>query len=201
VSTTAVVVAAGLVAVVTFLGLALAGLVRTVEGLRRRVDALEASPPVQHPAAGLPVGAPAPVFHATTARGASFRSATLAGRRHVIALADPGCEACERLVPDLLAGAQAGELPTCVIVVAGPDAGTWTVPPGAEERAILVLDPGTLVADAFGSGFTPHAFVVDEGGSVAAQGPAWDLTAVRRLLREAEGVHILRSEAVEALDG
>jgi hypothetical protein len=200
VSPTAVVVAA-LVVVVAFLGLALAGLVRTVEGLRRRVDALEGSTPIHHVAAGLPVGAPVPAFEAKTARGTTFRSAALAGQRHVIALADPVCEACEQLVPALLSSADAGELPRCVVVVAGPDAGTWTEPAEAEGGAILVLDPDALVADAFGSDFTPHAFVVDEGGSVAAQGPAGDLAAVRRLLRDAEGLRIVRSEAAEITDG
>jgi hypothetical protein len=194
-------VAAGLVAIVAFLGLALAGLVRTVDGLLRRVAALEASAPVPHPAAGLLMGAPAPAFEAKTARGTSFRSATLAGRRHVIVLADPGCESCEHLVPELLSSAATGELPPCVVVVEGSDEGTWREPPGGEGRAILVLDPDARVADAFRSGFTPHAFVVDEGGSVAGQGPAGDITAVRRLLREAEGVHIVRPETVEILDG
>jgi hypothetical protein len=200
VSPTAIVLA-GLVAAVVFLGLTLAGLVRTVDGLHRRLATMEASAPVQHPPAGLPVGAQAPAFDGRTARGSSFRSAALAGHRHVITFADPGCEACERLVPDLLSSAESGELPPCVVVIAGTDTGTWTGPRGAEDRAILLLDPEALVADAFGSGFTPHSFVVDEGGSVAAQGLASDVSAVRRLLREAEGVHILRSDAVEILDG
>jgi hypothetical protein len=200
VSPTPLVVVAALV-VVAFLALALAGLVRTVEGLRRRVVALEGSAPVRHPAAGLPVGAPAPVFEAQTPRGTTFRSVALSGHRHVIALADPVCAACDHLVPALLSSAEADELPRCVVVVVGPDAGIWTEPAGAEGRAILVLDPDALVADAFGSDFTPHAFVVDEGGSVAAQGPAGDLGAVRRLLREAEGLHIVRPEAAEIIDG
>jgi hypothetical protein len=64
-----------------------------------------------------------------------------------------------------------------------------------------VLDADRAVADAFGSGFTPHVFVVDEGGSVASRGPAGDLPSVRRLLREAEGVRILRADPAEVLDG
>jgi len=194
-------VVAALVVVVAFLGLALAGLVRTVEGLRRRVAVLEDAAPVHQPAAGLPVGAPAPAFEAKTLRGTTFRSVALSGHRHVIALADPACAACEHLVPALLSSADAGELPPCVVVVTGPDAGTWTEPEGAEGRALLVLDPDALVANAFGSDFTPHAFVVDESGSVAAQGPAGDLAAVRILLREGEGLHIVRSEPAEIIDG
>jgi hypothetical protein len=194
-------VAAGLIAAVVFLGLALAGLVRTVDGLHRRLATLEASAPVHDVPTGLSVGAAAPSFEARTPLGTSFRSAALAGRRHVVAFADPGCEACEHLVPDLLSGAEAGELPPCVVLIAGTDAGVWTGPAGAEDRAILVLDPEAVVADAFGSAFTPHAFVIDEGGSVAAHGPAEDVTAVRGLLRQAEGVRIVRSDPVEILDG
>jgi redoxin len=189
-------------AAVAFLGLALSGLVRTVDELRTRVAALETSQAsIERPPSGLPVGTPAPAFEAKTPRGASFRSGSLAGHRHVIALADPGCEACERLVPQLLTAADEGELPPCVVVVTGTDPVAWVAPSDDEGRAVLVLDPGGAIADAFASSFTPHAFVIDEGGSIAARGPADDVPTVRRLLREAEGLQILRHEPVESLDG
>ncbi len=119
-----------------------------------------------HPAGGLPVGATAPTFEAATPEGGRFRSGAFLGVRHVIALADQGL------------GAPADE-------------GVWHAPVGSEDRAVVVLDERGAIARAFDSDFTPHVFVVDEGGSIAAKGPAGDVAAVAGLVREAEGIRIV----------
>ena len=191
-----------LATVVLFLGLALAGLVRTVDTLRRRVVSLEASAQVIHAASGIAVGASAPAFHASTPSGAVIRSTSYAGRRFVLALADPGCAACERLVPDLLSDDAAG-LPPRVVAVIGPEANgsSWTSIPSRDD-AVLLIDPEARIAEAFGSTVTPQVFVVDEGGSVAARGPADDLAAVGRLVREADGLLIVPDASPQvAVDG
>ena len=145
-----------------------------------------------HPAGGLPVGATAPTFEAATPEGWRFRSGAFLGVRHVIALADQGCRACDELVPDLLAAAVEQRVPPVVTIVGAPaDEGVWHAPVGSEDRAVVVLDERGAIARAFDSDFTPHVFVVDEGGSIAAKGPAGDVAAVAGLVREAEGIRIV----------
>ena len=185
----------GLALLVAFMCLALAGAVRTLAELRRRVGALEAEALLRDPAPGLPVGAPAPAFGGITPDGRRFHSTRLAGRRHLVALTEPGCEACDGLVPPLLAAAARDELPPVVAVVSnGHPAAEWTPPRGSGDRADVVLDPDGAVANAFDSGYSPHVFVVDEGGSVAAQGPAGNVADVRALVSEAEGIRIVQTE-------
>jgi len=190
-----------------FLALVLAAIVRRMDALRSEVAALTArvdpagddgASDVVHPASGLPVGAAAPVVEGERVDGGRWTSAAWTGRRHVVAFADPGCLSCEELVPALIEGAAAGEVvPTVVVGAAAP--GTWPAawkpPSGAGDRVVAVTDDAGEIASAFDSGFTPHVFVVDEGGSVTAQGPADSLEAVRALVRGSEGIRIVRPGA------
>lgn len=187
---------------VVFLALVLAAAVRRMDGLRAEVAALSErlDPPdgavrgVAHPPSGLPVGAAAPVVDGERIDGGRWSSAAWAGRKYLVAFADPGCLACDDLVPALVAQDVA---PT--VVVGATDPGAWPVnwrpPSGAVDRVVVLADAGGEVAAAFDSGFTPHVFVVDEGGAVTAQGPADSLDAVRTLLRESEGIRIVRPGA------
>ena len=146
---------------------------------------------VAHPPSGLPVGAAAPVVEGERVGGGRWSSTEWAGRTHLVAFADPGCLACDDLVPGLVAGVVA---PTVVIgeAAAGSWPAEWRPPAGAEDRVVVLDDAVGVMAAAFGSGFTPHVFVIDEGGAVTAQGPADSLDAVRTLLRESEGIRIVR---------
>ena len=191
---------------VVFLALVLAAAVRRMDALRvevatlsERLDPADGTEDgIVHPASGLPVGAAAPVVEGERIDGDRWSSAAWAGRRHVVAFADPGCLACEDLVPALLAGAAAGEVPGTVVVgAADPGAwpATWAPPSGAADRVVVLVDVDGEVATAFDSGFTPHVFVVDEGGAVTSQGPADTLDAVRTLVRESEGIRIVRPGA------
>ena len=184
---------------VVFLALVMAAAVRRIDGLRAEVAALSErlDPPdgavtgVAHPPSGLPVGAEAPVVEGERLEGGRWSSAAWTGRKYLVAFADPGCLACDDLVPALVAG---GVVPT--VVVGEADRGAWPVrwrpPSDAGDRVVVLADAGGEVAAAFDSGFTPHVFVIDEGGAVTAQGPADSLDAVRTLLRESEGIRIVR---------
>jgi hypothetical protein len=194
---------------VVFLALVLAAAVRRMDALRAEVAAMtERLDPADgtggglvHPASGLPVGAAAPVVEGERVEGGRWSSSVWAGRRHVVAFADPGCLACEGLVPALLAAAAAGDVPGTVVVgAAAPGAwpATWRSSSGADDRIVVLEDDDGAVAAAFDSGFTPHVFVVDEGGAVTAQGPADTLDAVRTLVRESEGIRIVRPGATGA---
>ena len=203
-------VAMALLAVaVGFLALVLVAAVRRMDAIRVEVEALAdrvdpgdgVEGGVEHPAAGLPVGAAAPPIEGTRVDGGRWSSSVWAGRRHVVAFADPGCLACDDLVPSLLAGAAAGDVPRTVVVgAAAPGAWpeTWTPGSGTEGGVVVLADADGSVAAAFDSGFTPHVFVVDEGGAVTAQGPADTLDAVRALVRESEGIRIVRPGASDA---
>jgi len=191
---------------VVFLALVVAAVVRRLDALRVEVAALsERLDPtdggeggIVHPASGLPVGTAAPAVEGERLDGGRWSSSAWAGRRHVVAFADPGCLACEDLVPALLAGAAAGEVPSTVVVgAAAPGAWppAWAPPSGAADRVVVLLDVDGQVAAAFDSGFTPHVFVVDEGGAVTSQGPADTLDGVRTLVRESEGIRIVRPGA------
>jgi len=191
---------------VVFLALVLAAVVRRIDALRVEVAALsERLDPTDggegglvHPASGLAVGTAAPAVEGERLDGGRWSSSAWAGRRHVVAFADPGCLACEDLVPVLLAGAAAGEVPSTVVVgAAAPGAWppAWAPPSGAADRVVVLPDVDGEVAAAFDSGFTPHVFVVDEGGAVTSQGPADTLDGVRTLVRESEGIRIVRPGA------
>jgi hypothetical protein len=194
-------IAVGVLAVaLVFVALVLAGVVRSMAELGRRVTALEEDATWPHRlAGGLSIGAPAPSLDLETVDGGRFRSVALSGRSHVIALADPGCEACEDLVPELLSAAAAERVPP-VVAIAGssrvPDG--WFPPVGATGIAVVGLDPDGTAAEAFGSGFTPHVFIVDAGGSIAAHGPASSLADVGRLIRDADGIGIVAQGAADA---
>lgn len=190
-----IVVGAGVV----FLSFALGGSVRRLDELRREVAALAADTApmtglMEHPAAGLAVGTPAPTLDGAGPRGETVASAATRGRRHLVVFAETGCAACHDLVPALVASA---ELPP-VVVVTGPGDTTWPEAWGSAAqrggRVQVVRDVAGDVATAYHTGFTPHVFVVDEGGAIAAQGTADSLATVRTLLAEADAIQIVGTE-------
>jgi hypothetical protein len=190
------VVVAALTAGLVFLTLVLAGAVRRLDDLRREVQATNAlvagltPAETEHVASGLPVGVPAPAFEARRLDGAPFSSSIMAGSRHLVAFVDPGCVACDGLVPDLLRAAAAGEVPPAALVAPAADAWPERWGAGDADRAVVLRDDGAVL-DGFRVGFTPQIFVLDEGGAVAAQGAADGMSAVRSLLREAEELRIV----------
>jgi len=175
-------------AVVVFLVLALAGATRTVASLRRTLDQNATEDGVR-PSTGLPVGSVALPIQGIGPRGTPASAAALSGRRHLVVFADPGCAACETLIPLLLAGVD--HIP--VVLVGRSEAG-WPEPWHPTNGDIVVFDPDELIADAYGVGFTPHVFVVDEGGSIAAQGPADSIQMVERLRDQAAAIQIIHTE-------
>jgi hypothetical protein len=178
-----------LTAAVVFLLLALNGATRTVSALRRTLDGQDDVGGVVHPASGLPVGSAAPTIESVAADGAHVMATAMRGRRHLVVFADPGCAACQTLVPPLLA--LSGRVPVALVTRV-----ETALPLGwrAGPDDLVVADPTEGIADAFKVGFTPHVFVVDAGGAIAAQGPADTVEMVEHLLREAEGVRIVDTE-------
>ncbi len=170
--------------------LALRGADQTIAELRADAGVDD----VAHLSSGIPAGSRAPWFDAGAAEGGRFDAKELAGLRHLILFADPGCLSCAELVPQVLAAAAQRVLPNVVVVSQGPPGAQPEAWIGA-ERSRLVIEEGTTVSDAFAVDVTPTAFVIDEGGWVVAGGPVRSAGEVIDLASDAEGVRIV-GEAV-----
>jgi len=176
-----------LFALVLWLGFALIALIRTQAGLRARIEDLEASIAPIRLDGGLPVGRAAPDWEIAAADGGSIAATSLAGTRHVLLFADTSCRACDDVVPAAVAAAEAGTLPSVVVIARDEDtemppswSGPWT---GVEHQGD--------VSAAFRVDVSPHLFVIDEGGAIVAQGGAATLTDVEALVREGQGIQVL----------
>jgi hypothetical protein len=172
-----------------WIGLALVGVVRELEELRARLDALGTRGDA--PRRELPVGAPVPVWRIATADGEVVSSSTFDARRHLLLFADAACRACDDLVPEVVRSAGAGSIPPVAVIAHGDAASTpapWRV---ADVRVRVGAERGDEVSAAFGVDITPTAFVVDEGGAVVARGPVATMDDVRGLLHQADGVRIV----------
>ena len=184
-----------LAAVVLWLAFALAGAVRELAALRGRVAALEDETRPVHLADGLPVGAVAPSWQLIERDGAAMSSSTMRGKRHLVLFADADCRACDALVPEVIGAASSDRLIPAVIVGRGVASATPAAWVSRAERVIVGVERGAEVSEAFRTEVSPHAFVIDEGGFVAAQGGPLTLDDVRALIADAEGLRIVTGAA------
>jgi hypothetical protein len=181
-------------ALMVWLGLALAGAVRELLALRRRVEALEvrAGAP-DHLASGLPPGAPAPPWEAFDVDGSPVSSAPFSGRRHLMVFADADCAACGELVPAIVRASSDGSLPPVAVIARAPlDASPpgWR-PPGDAPLVIVGVEHGRDVSDRYRVDVTPTVFLVDEGGLVVARGTPVSLEETRELVDDTDAVRIV----------
>ena len=148
-----------------------------------------------HLADGLPVGAVAPSWQLTERDGVVASSSAMRGKRHLVLFADADCRACDALVPEVIDAASSDRLIPVVIVgrgVAGATPAAWVSRP---ERVVVGVEQGLEVSEAFRTEVSPHAFVIDEGGFVAAQGGPLTLDDVQALSDDAEGLRIVTGAA------
>ncbi len=192
------IVVGALGAVVAWLGLALVGAVRELADLRARVAALEEPPGDEHVrlADGLPVGAPSPGWSVVALDGRVHTSADHRGRRHLVLFADAECAACVELIPAVLGAAADAAVPPTVVI------GRGVLPPAWADHAdgarlTVGMERDGEVSHAFRTEISPHLFVIDEGGFVAAQGGPLSLGDVLTLIREAGPLRIVTG----AIDG
>jgi hypothetical protein len=195
--TTALIVAVAILAVgLVWLGLALVGAVRELSELRERVARLETQDehgPLVLPGR-LPIGAREPAWEVVRPDGSVASSAALRGTRHLVVVADADCRACDGLVPAVVAAAAADTLLPTVVVGRGEPGAipvAWRPDPASRGTVIVGCEHDDEVGRAFGTDLSPHVFVIDEGGSVAAQGGALSLEEVRDLVAEAEPIRIV----------
>jgi hypothetical protein len=184
-----------LAAVVLWLAFALAGAVRELAALRGRVEALEDETGPVHLADGLPVGAAAPSWQLASRDGAAVSSSAMRGKRHLVLFADAECRACDALVPEVIEAAASDRLVPVAIVGRGTASATPAAWVPVDGRVIVGVEQGVEVSEAFRTEVSPHAFVVDEGGFVAAQGGPLTLDDVRALIADADGLRIVTGAA------
>ena len=179
------VVMAVLAAAVVWVGLALTGLVREVARLREQVEAMSGGS--IHLDGGVPVGTRAPAWSLETADG-PVASDGFVGRRHLLVFADADCRTCDELMPAAVQAAGAGTVPPMVIVGRDGSAipSSWRGP-----HVVAGAERDRAVSDAFRVDVSPHVFVLDEQGSVVAQGGVVTLRDVEALVRDAQGIRIV----------
>lgn len=180
-----------LTGIVVWLLLALSGASRTIAQLR---DADHAGAPgsedrVTHLSTGLAPASLAPRFEGAGTDGSSVSSAELSGERHLLVFVDPGCAACDELVPGIIGRTDQRHLPRTLLVSRGRPEDhqrSWAV----GSRATLVLEPDDEVSEAYAVEVTPTAFVVDEGGVVVASGVVATIGDLEAMVAGTDGVRI-----------
>lgn len=173
-------VVAVLWAFVIVLGSVVIGILRRIAPILERAEARGAETPSM---TGLPIGSPVPVFAAQEVDGRAFTEAELGGSRTLVLFLGSSCQACDRFVFDLEAGATPDLSDTKLVVVSDAD-DAGAIAESAEVT--VVLDVARSVADAFESNLVPQAFVVEDG-KVAASGRPNDWDGLRNLLNDAKG--------------
>jgi hypothetical protein len=173
-----------------FLGLVVAGQLRAMDDLRGRIERVSTAA-TDAGALGLRIGATAPAFEGRRRDGSRFGSESLTGRRHLVVLADPGCAACETLVPDLL---RASPSPAVIVVEGADIPAGW----GPEPRGGVEVVRSTGVADVFGADVRPALFVVDEGGGVVGRGVASTGAEAATIVADAAGTRIVAGSVAPA---
>jgi len=99
------------------------------------------------------------------------------------------------IMPAVVDAASSDRLLPTVIVGRGAASATPAAWVSHAGRVIVGVERGVEVSEAFRTEVSPHAFVIDEGGFVAAQGGPLTLDAVRSLIADAEGLRIVTGAA------
>jgi hypothetical protein len=170
---------------VIWLSLAMLAMVREQAALRRRVEELESAREPIHLNAGLPVGVREPAWEIEGMDG-PISSVSFVGVRHVVVFADVDCAACGDLIPDVVAAA---DLPPRALIARDDVAAlprTWF-----GHGVLTGVERELAVTDAFRVSVSPHIFVVDQDGSIVAQGGAETVDDVRALVRGSDGIRIV----------
>ena len=170
-----------------FLLLVVLALVRQVDELDRRLTLVTMAIPGKVGRTGLRPGSSEPSFEGPTLPGGSFVSSDWSGREHLVLFAHPGCPPCETLFPELVPELRTGTLPPTVVISQGlatDHPAAWQEAVGGDDL-VVVLQEGTSIARRFETFVTPHLFVIDTQGRVAAQGIASTLGEANVIVKKA----------------
>jgi methylamine dehydrogenase accessory protein MauD len=155
--------------VVLFLAFVLWGALRALALLRWRLEQLEATTPRRNGRSGLRPGQKAPDFTLPTSSGGEVTLHHYANRKLLLVFMQPGCSSCHPITPELNRLHRAGEIQVLVIhngdskAVQGWIKQYQPVCPVALQGRLAVSRRYEVFA-------TPFAFLIDEGGVIAARG-------------------------------
>ena len=126
---------------------------------------------------GLPPGSGVPSFEVPDAGGVAFAPRSQLGRRSIYLFLEGGCEPCRALVSDVnrYGGWDVPDI-DLIAVIEGEEADV--ADPSGTSR---VLPNALVVAEAFRTSATPHAFAVDERGIVVEKSIPNTLDELRAL--------------------
>lgn len=150
-------------------GFLLLGTLRSLGLLKWRFEELEATRPARKGREGLPPGNKAPDFTLPATVGGEISLSNFAGRPVLLVFTRSGCGPCHDIVPELNRLHQTGEQQVLVVNNGEPGA---TAEWAAEIRARfpVAVQEGWEVSKQYQVLATPYAFVIDEGGKIAAKG-------------------------------
>jgi malonyl CoA-acyl carrier protein transacylase len=111
--------------------------------------------------------------------GGAFTAADLRGDNAVLVFLGADCPPCRALADDLRA-ARPPYLPSTLVLVVDEGREATAVIEGIDTE--VIYQHGREVSQAFNSSATPHAFVIDRGGTVVATGTPNTLSALRELV-------------------
>jgi peroxiredoxin len=148
------------------------------------------------PAAGLPVGTPAPELALADLAGATVTLADLrrSGKPVLLLFADPDCGPCNDLLPEVAAWQSAHAARLSIAIVSRGSYETNGRKAKEHQLSNLLVQTDREAAEAYGAPATPSAVLIDVQGAVAepaALGPAAIRRLVARVTRSPELVHRL----------
>jgi methylamine dehydrogenase accessory protein MauD len=148
----------------------LLGALRAQGLLAWRVDQLEATMPSRIGRSGLAPGKQAPNFTLPSAAGGDVSLHDFAGRKVLLVFTQSGCGPCHDIAPELNRLSTRNDNVQLVAINHGApdDARRWIAESGAHFPVLIQED--WSVSKSYESFATPFAFVIDEGGHIAAKG-------------------------------
>jgi methylamine dehydrogenase accessory protein MauD len=155
--------------VVLFLGFLLLGALRTVALLRWQVAQLEATTPSRVGRSGLRPGKKAPKFTLPSIGGGEVGLEHYAGRKLLLVFMQPGCGPCHGIVPELNRLHDASDVQVLVVHNGDTEAVRRWIKENRPHFAVAVQERFNL-SKRYEVFATPFAFLIDEGGVIAARG-------------------------------
>lgn len=166
------------------LGLLVLGTMRRLVPLLERSQEVISSSARRLAIGGLPPGTSVPPFTAQGITGATFVDTDLRGSTAIVLFLGSGCMACERLVDDLEHG-RVPDLGARLVVVSDDRAEALRL--GESAEVTVLVDENRTLARLFESAAAPHAFILDEHGTVLANGTPDEWEGLRHLFVTAKG--------------
>ncbi len=170
-----------LAACVLVTALVVLGTVRRISGVLEQAEARLADLPPTRGPGGLEPGALLPVFEVQRFGGGSLTDADLRGSPALLVFVSSSCPACTGLIRGLRR--DAAGISIASYLVARDEKEVYSL--GLEGFANVLIQPEYELSIAFRTSTTPHAFAIDQSGTIVATDTPNRLDQLRELVRPA----------------